>query len=39
MKKLLKKFDWWFDYYIAWMFYNGYKTQRYIDYMEKKWKK
>jgi hypothetical protein len=37
VKKILKKFDWWFDYYIAWMFYNGNKTHRYIEYMEKKW--
>ena len=36
-KKILKKLDWLFDYYIAWMFYNGNKTHRYIEYVEKKW--
>ena len=39
MKNILKKIDWWFDYYISWMFYNGNKQGRYIDYMEKKWGK
>jgi hypothetical protein len=39
MKKILKKLDWWFDYYIAWMFYNANKQHRYIEYMEKKWGK
>ena len=39
MKKLFKKIDFWFDYYILWMFFNGNKTYRYIEYMEKKWKK
>jgi len=39
MKNILKKIDWWFDYYISWMFYNGNKQDRYIDYMEKKWGK
>jgi|LauGreDrversion4_2_1035121.scaffolds.fasta_scaffold221489_4 hypothetical protein len=38
-KKILRKLDWWFDYYIAWMFYNGNKTHKYIEYMEKKWNK
>ena len=37
--KILKKLDWWFDYYFVWMLYNGNKTDRYIDYMEKKWGK
>lgn len=37
MNKLLKKLEWWFDYYFAWMLYNGNKTHRYIEYMEKKW--
>lgn len=37
MKKFLKKLDWWFDYYIAWMLYNGNQTHRYIEYMENKW--
>lgn len=39
MKKIFKKLDWWFDYYIMWIFFNGNKTNRYIEYMEKKWKK
>jgi hypothetical protein len=39
MKKLLKKIEWWFDYYFAWMMYNSKKQDRYIDYMEKKWGK
>ena len=39
MKKIFKKLDWWFDYYFAWMLYNGNKTHRYIEYMEKKWGK
>ena len=38
MKMLLKKLEWLFDYYIAWMFYNGNKQYRYIEYMERKWK-
>ena len=39
MRKLLKKLEWWFDYYIAWMMYNGNKRDRYISYMESKWNK
>lgn len=38
MKKFWTKLDWYFDYYIVWMLYNGNKTQRYIEYMTKKWK-
>jgi hypothetical protein len=37
MKKLLKKIDWWFDYYIVWMSYNGMKQLDYVDYMRNKW--
>jgi len=37
MKKILKKLEWWFDYYIACMLYNGNKEDKYIEYMEKKW--
>jgi hypothetical protein len=37
MKKVIKKIEWWVDYYIVWMFYNGNKTHKYIEYMEKKW--
>lgn len=37
MNKIFKKLDWWFDYYIACMLYNGYNTHRYVEYMEKKW--
>lgn len=39
MNKIFKKLDWWFDYYFAWMLYNGNKTHKYIEYMEKKWGK
>ena len=38
MKKFLNKLDWYFDYYIVWMLYNGNNTHRYIEYMTKKWK-
>jgi len=37
MNKIIKKLDWWFDYYIAYFLYNGGKQDRYIEYMEKKW--
>jgi len=37
MKKLLRKLDWWFDYYIAWMGYNGMKQHHYNEYMRNKW--
>ena len=37
MKKMLRKLDWWFDYYIAWMFYNGMKQHHYVEYMRTKW--
>lgn len=37
VKKILRKLDWCFDYYFVWMLYNGNKTHRYIEYMEKKW--
>lgn len=37
MKKILRKLEWWFDYYIAWMLYNANKQHKYIEYMEKKW--
>jgi len=37
MKRILKKLDWWFDCYIAWMYYNPRKEHRYIEYMKKKW--
>ena len=39
MKRLLKKIDWWFDYYFAWMFYNGMQQDRYVDYMKNKYGK
>lgn len=35
--KIINKLEWWFDYYFAWMLYNGNKQDRYIEYMEKKW--
>jgi hypothetical protein len=37
MKRLLRKLDWWFDYYIAWMAYNGMKQDQYVEYMRNKW--
>jgi len=37
MKTFLKKLDWWFDYYFAWMTYNGRKQHKYVEYMRKKW--
>lgn len=37
MKKLLKKLDWIFDYHIAWIFYNGMKQHKYVEYMRGKW--
>lgn len=37
MKTVFKKLEWYFDYYIAWMMYNGNKRYKYIDYMEQKW--
>lgn len=39
MNNFLKKLEWCWDYYFAWFFYNGNKTHRYIEYMEKKWGK
>jgi hypothetical protein len=38
MKKFLKKLEWYFDYYFAWMMFNGNKRDKYIEYMEQKWK-
>lgn len=37
MKKIIKKIEWWIDYYFVWMLYNEHKKERYFDYMEKKW--
>lgn len=37
MKKIIKKLEWTFDYYIAYFLFNGNKRQKYNDYMEKKW--
>lgn len=37
MKKLLKKIEFWFDYYIAYFLYNGNKRGDYETYMKKKW--
>lgn len=39
MKKWLKRFDFWFDYYIGYFLTNGNKVDRYNEYMEKKWGK
>ena len=37
MKKIIKKIDWIIDYYFVYFLYNGNKTHRYIEYMEKKY--
>jgi hypothetical protein len=37
MKRFLRKLDWWFDYYIAWMYFNGMKQDHYVEYMRNKW--
>ena len=34
---MLRKLDWWFDYYFVWMLYNGMKQHHYVEYMRKKW--
>lgn len=39
MKNILKKAEFLFDYYFAWMFYNGGKRYKYIEYMENKYNK
>lgn len=39
MKKILKQFDFWFDYYFVYFLYNGNKRDQYYEYMEKKWSK
>ena len=37
MKKLLKKIELWLDIHIVYFLYNGNKTQRYYEMLEKKW--
>jgi hypothetical protein len=37
MKKILKKIEWLFDYYVAYMMYNGNKRHKYYEYMNNKW--
>lgn len=37
--KILKRIEWFFDYYFAWMLYNGNKTHKYIEYMKNKYGK
>jgi hypothetical protein len=37
MKKLLKKIELWIDIHLVYFLYNGNKTQRYYDMLEKKW--
>lgn len=36
-KFMLRKLEWIFDYYFVWLFYNGMKQDRYVDYMRNKW--
>lgn len=37
MKKVFRKLEWWFDYYLAYFLYNGNKRDKYNQYMEQKW--
>lgn len=37
MKKFLTKLEWIFDYYFAYLLFNGNKLNRYYDYMCKKY--
>ena len=37
MKKLIKKIEWKFDYYVVFLLYNERKTDRYLQYMKDKW--
>ena len=37
MKQLLRKIDLWIDIHLVYFLYNGSKTQRYYDYLNKKW--
>ena len=37
MKKLLKKIEFWCDIHLVYFLYNGNKTQRYYDMLERKW--
>ena len=37
MKRLLKRTEYIFDMYFAWMFYNGNQQHRYYDYINKKY--
>lgn len=39
LKKVLKKLDWAYDYYILYFMYNERKIDRYYQYMESKWGK
>jgi len=36
---MLRKFDRWFDIYIAYFLYNGNKTDKYYEYMRNKYGK
>ena len=37
MKKFFKKLEFWFDLYFVYFLYNGNKTHKYYEYMNKKW--
>ena len=39
IRKILKKLDWTYDYYILYFMYNKRKLDRYNKYMEQKWGK
>ena len=38
-KKFFKKLEFWFDLYFVYFLYNGNKTHKYYEYMNKKWGK
>lgn len=37
MKKFLTVLEYYLDYYIGWMFYNGNKIEKYNNMMKEKW--
>lgn len=39
MKKFFKQLEFWFDLYFVYFLYNGKRTHKYYEYMNKKWGK
>ena len=39
MKKIMKKFDKWFELNIGWFFINGFKKDEWEEYLKEKYKK